>query len=321
MANLTATDWSVYPYTPSKAAPICFAILLSCLGLYQIYQSFFVYRWRKFGAMLTWATTVWIAGFVCRAISVREGQNIQIFIAQYVLVLMGPPLYAGAEYFILSRLLAYLPYHAPIHPHRVVGMFVMLSAFVEALTANGAAYSASPNASAGERRAGIACLEGALILQCCVEAFFFSLVALVDYRCRSSANNPRQLRPVFYTLYLTSLMVLLRCIVRTVDGFAAASCKSSSGYCGYISLHEWVLWVFEVSNITLFVVLLTIFYPGRYLPQNDKVFLDPIDGRTERVGPGFSKRDGRPFLMTSKISFSKGGESRWSSSGSRSGLW
>ena len=65
-----------------------------------------------------------------------------------------------------------------------------------------------------------------------------------------------------------------------------------------MSRNEWFLWTFEVANITLFVILLCIFHPGRYLPRSSKIFLDPIDGKTERMGPGFSKDDKRPLLVT-----------------------
>ena len=57
-------DWSLYPYEPSKAAPIIFAILLTLLGVTQIYQSFVKHHWKKFGFMMVWATTCWVAGFV-----------------------------------------------------------------------------------------------------------------------------------------------------------------------------------------------------------------------------------------------------------------
>jgi len=45
-------DWSLYAYNPSKAAPIAFAIVLSIIGCYQIYQSFVKYHWKKFGGLL-----------------------------------------------------------------------------------------------------------------------------------------------------------------------------------------------------------------------------------------------------------------------------
>ena len=80
-------NWSLYPYEPVKAAPIVFAVLLTLLGFYQIYQSFIKYHWKKFGFTMTWASTVWIAGFVCRSISVYNVRNVNIFITQFVLVI------------------------------------------------------------------------------------------------------------------------------------------------------------------------------------------------------------------------------------------
>jgi len=53
-----AGDWSLYTYNANEGAPIFFAVFLALLGSYQIYQSFFRYRWKKFGIVMTWATTV-----------------------------------------------------------------------------------------------------------------------------------------------------------------------------------------------------------------------------------------------------------------------
>jgi hypothetical protein len=180
---------------------------------------------------------------------------------------MGPPLYAAAEYFILGRLIAYLPYHAPIHPGRVLSTFFILSMIVETLTANGAANSAGTGRTQSQRTAGLNCLKAALIVQCFVEVLFFSLVATVEYRCRRAKCFPRNVRAVCYVLYLTSSMILVRCIVRTIEGFEDAKCSPGNPLCGYIALHEWVIYVFEIGNITLFVVVLALFHPGRFLPR------------------------------------------------------
>lgn len=298
MADDSSNDWSLYPYKPNQGAPIAFAIILTILAIGQLYLSFFKYRWRYFGSVMTWASLVWIAGFVCRSISIRNVQDIGIYISQTVLILLGPPLYSAAEYWILSRLLSYLPYHAPIHPGRVLSTFIILSTVVESLTASGAANSAGADRDASQRKTGLDLLKAALIIQCFVEAFFFSLVALLEYRCRRVKQFPRNIRTVCYILYTTSLMILVRCIVRTVEGFETASCGPDHPYCGTVTRNEWFLWTFEVANITLFVVLLLIFHPGKYLPTASEVYLDPIDGKTERVGPGFSKADKRPFWIT-----------------------
>ncbi|KAK5167179.1 uncharacterized protein LTR77_007909 [Saxophila tyrrhenica] len=300
--NSGGDDWSLFPYEPVKAAPIVFAVFLTVIGVYQIYQSFWKYHWKKFGGIMTWATTVWISGFITRAISVHQPHGINIFIAQFVLILMGPPLYAAAEYFILGRLMSYLPYHTVIHPGRVISTFVILSVIVESLTANGAANSAGEGRTPAQVETGLACLKAALIVQSVIEVFYLTLVGSVEWKCRKARCFPRNVRVVCYTLYITSTMMLVRCIVRTIEGFEAAACRANPagppGHCGEVSTHEAYLWVFEIANITLFVVILALFHPGKYLPRDSRIFLDPIDGKTERVGPGYSKADKRPMLAT-----------------------
>ncbi|KAI7550374.1 hypothetical protein KC331_g3213 [Hortaea werneckii] len=269
-------DWSLYPYNPSKAAPIIFAIVLALLGITQIYQSFFRYHWKKFGFMMVWATTCWVAGFICRAISVYETQAVNIFIAQAVFVYMGPPLYAAAEYFILGRLFAYLPYHTPIHPGRVVSTFMLLSAVVESLTANGAANMSAASSPSDDEdldkaksqmQSGLQTMQAALLLQIAVEGMYISLVILLERRCRRAQALPKQIRPVFLVLYITSSMVIVRCIVRAIEAFEMADCPWGDQQCGY-------------------------------LPRSSRIFLDPLDGKTERVGPGFAKANSRNWLAT-----------------------
>jgi hypothetical protein len=295
-------EWSLYPYHPVKALPILFTIIILSLGILHAYQSFFKYGWKKFGFMMVWATSVWVAGFICRAISVYHTQAVGIFIAQFVLIILGPPLYAAAEYFILGRLLAYLPYHSPIHPGRVLSTFFLLSGAVESLTANGAANSSGSGRTPSQVTNGLRCIKAGLLLQAVVEVGFFSLVALLEYRCRRAGCFPRNVRIVCYVLYTTSFMVLVRCIARTIEGFEAASCDPNApgydGYCGTVQRHEWFLWVFEVANITIFVAILAFLPPGRYLPRSTKVYLDPYDWSTERIGPGFSTAESRSLLAT-----------------------
>jgi len=106
-------------------------------------------------------------------------------------------------------------------------------------------------------------------------------------------------------------MMLLRCVIRTVEGFEATACDSHAadykGYCGPVQHYEWFLWVFEVANITVFVALLAVFHPGRYLPSDPKTYLDPVNGKTERIGPGYSAADKRPWLLTVMDPFNFGG--------------
>lgn len=289
---------SLYPYNPSKALPIVFAVIVFAITSSIIYQSL-RYGWKHFCAVITFASSAWITGFIVREISAYNPSpskqvNINLFITQYVMIFVGPPLYAASEYFILGRLLAYVPYHTPLHPGRVMVLFVFLSAAVECLAANGASASATAK-TASARNSAIARIKASLILQEVVEACFFSLVALVEYRCRKAKRFPRNVRTMCYVLYITSLMMIVRCVVRTIEGFESTQCE---GYCGPVQKNEWFLWVFEVANITVFLGALAVFHPRRYLPSDPKIYLDPVDGETERLGPGFKGADKRPVLVT-----------------------
>ena len=223
-------------------------------------------------------------------------QNIDIFVAQYVLLFLGPPLFAGAEYFILGRVLAYVPYHTPIHPGRVLSTFIILDTIVEVLGINGASASASAK-TVKQRNSGLSRMMASMIIQAVLEVGFFYAVNLVERRCRKAKRFPRNLRIICYLLYVTSAMMFVRVIFRIVEGFEVMDCPLDVPNCGFVDRHEWFFYVFDVANIFLFVLLLTSFPPGKYLPPNDKVYLDPRDG-TERVGPGFAQADKRPLWQT-----------------------
>ena len=294
--TLPEGDWSLYPYQPVKALPVLFAVGFLTCGTVMVYQCVTRYGMKRYTWTMSFTSVVWATGFGCRMASIYMDQDLDVFIAQYVLLFLGPPLFAGAEYFILGRVLAYVPYHTPIHPGRVLSTFIILDAIVEILAVNGATADASSKTES-DKNSGLSRMLAALILQAVLEVCFFSLVGLVEKRCRKAKLFPRNLRVVCYVLYVTSFMMLVRCIFRIIEGFEAMHCPVDVPNCGYVDQYEWFFYVFEVANIFLFVILLTIFPPGKYLPPNVKVYLDPVDG-TERMGPGFANADTRPLWQT-----------------------
>ena len=155
---------TLYPYEPNKVLPPLFGVIVLLLSIAILYQCL-RRRWYHFGSVMIWASAVWIAGFVCREISIFNQTNVGLFIAQYVMIFAGPPLFATAETFILGRLLAYLPYHTPVHPGRILWVFMWLNAAVEALAISGASAAANSNAIASARASAIARVKASLILQ------------------------------------------------------------------------------------------------------------------------------------------------------------
>ena len=290
------TYHGLFPYSPVKALPPIFAVAFLLCGIIILYQYFTKYKWRRYTIVMSFTCLVWAAGFCLRMGSIYHNKNLSLFVGQYALLFTGPPLFAGSEYFILGRLMAYLPYHTPIHPGRVLSTFIMLDTIVEALGINGAIAQGLAK-TLTEKKSGLARQLAALSLQSALEIGFFSLVAVAEIRCRNAGMFPRNVRMICYLLYVTSAMMLVRCIFRIVEAVESMDCALHEPVCGTVDRHEWFFYVFEVANILLFVILLVSFPPGRYLSSSHRVYLHPVDG-TERTGPGFSKADKRPFWVT-----------------------
>ena len=227
-----------------------------------------------------------MGGWIVRAVSSRNVENIPTYIAQTVLILAGPPIYAAAEYNILGRLMHYLPMHAPLNPSRVVYLFVYMGAAVESMTAAGATLMASSHGNKSKDSSGGVLISVALVLQGVVECLFLSMVALLHHRCVRGRMLAPNVRMLCIMLYGTSSLVLLRCIFRAVQAFSMYTGHCPQYYCGPSNKDEWYLYVFEAAPMVLYTYWLNIIHPGRYLPVEHERYLDP-DGKTERMGPGW----------------------------------
>lgn len=293
--------YSIYPYSPNKELPIIFAVIISCLGGILLIQSLWKSYWPRFAWIATFASTVWVTGFIIRAISVwtiDNQENVSLYIAQYVLILVGPALYAASESFLLGRLMAFLPYHAPIHPGRVLSTFIFFSVVVEALMGAGAGIASGATHDQSTRDTGYALVCAGLILQGVLELAFISLTAYIHRRATVSGHASARIHTLCAILYLTSSQMIVRCVVRAVGAFEEKDCAPGTYYCGYVNTQEWVEWVFEVGNITLVVAILAALPPRRFLPSNEHIFLDLYDKTTMRLGPGFSTPENRGFAMS-----------------------
>jgi RTA1 like protein len=188
----------------------------------------------------------------------------------------------------------YLPMHAPLNPNMVKYFFIYLGSIVEALTGAGAGRMAGSAPGTDRYRSGGTLIAVALVLQGVVELVFMSMVALLHYRCKKARMLSRNVNIVCITLYGTSALVLLRCLFRAVESFESYTHECIGAHCGSIVRREWYLYVFEAAPMVLYTFWLNVFHPGMSLPSEYKRYLD-IDGRTERMGPGWI--DERPVWL------------------------
>lgn len=228
-----------------------------------------------------------ISGFVMRLLGAYHTSNLGYLIASTCLILSGPPIYALINYFILSRLLYYIPYLAPIHPGRVATTFIGLDAVCEVLIGQGAWRMADTSSSDAQRRLGSRLVSTSLILQAILFAAFGLLALQFHRRAIKAGVLKPHLRVVLLVMYVSASIVLVRCLYRLVEYF--------SGWNSDIYKNETYFWIFEATIMFVNSAILNIWHPGKRLPPSNSVFL-ARDGVTERKGPGWG--DDRPWIVT-----------------------
>ncbi|KIY50954.1 hypothetical protein FISHEDRAFT_71257 [Fistulina hepatica ATCC 64428] len=289
---------SYWFYAPNKGAPIAFALFFTISGVCHAIQCTRYKSWKVAG-LLPYAAVLFTAGYITREIGAYHYTSLGIYIASTVLLLIAPPVYEGANYFLLGRILYYVPYNAPLHPGRVVSTFIGLDAVTAALTGAGAGRVANSSLSQRQINLGKHLIEAALILQICAMALYISVAAHFHHNCIKDGSINRNLRMVLRTLYTSCTLISIRTIYRTVEYFSAASINvydiTNINQISPVLRHEWFFWVFEATVMLLNSTLLNVFNPSRYLPRNNKIYL-ARDGVTEIEGPGY--KDDRPFLLT-----------------------
>ncbi|KAI4946605.1 hypothetical protein J4E91_007294 [Alternaria rosae] len=277
---------SIWYYAPNKAAPIVFIILFSISGALHAWQTIKHKSWRT-TILLPWAALLMISGFAVRLAGAYDTNNLAYLIASTVLIMSGPPVYALINYFILSRLLYYIPYLAPLHPGRVATTFIGLDGVCEILIGQGAWRMANSSSTDAERQLGSDLVTASLCLQAALFGAFGLLAAQFHRRANKAGVLRQDLRIVLYVMYVSATIVTMRCIYRLVEYIL--------GWESSIYQNEIYFWIFEAVIMFLNTALLNLWHPGKRLPPSNSVFL-ARDGVTERKGPGWG--DDRPWIIT-----------------------
>ncbi|KAJ5092861.1 hypothetical protein N7456_008722 [Penicillium angulare] len=290
-------EGSLWFYAPNKGAPIAFAILFAVSGAVHFYQTMKYKSWKVTG-LLPWSALLFTGGFITRSVAAfGQWGNLNLYIASTVLLLAGPPVYEGANYFTLGRILYYIPYHSPIHPGRVYSTFIALGVIIEVITANGAVKLASSDSTAAEQNIGKGLLKAALILQLLLMAAFVALAARFHSNCKKGGVLNDKIKRCLIVMYISCSLITIRTIYRTVEYFTAASLNTSTNLDNLspILKQEWFFWFFETAFMYTNTTMLNVFHPMQKLPRSNKIYLAQ-DGITEIEGPGYE--DPRHWVQT-----------------------
>ncbi|KAL8769858.1 MAG: hypothetical protein Q9209_004296 [Squamulea sp. 1 TL-2023] len=294
---MVCCDSSLYPFQPSKVAPIIFLVAFLASTVHHVYLNIRYKSW-SITATLPWGGLLFIAGFSLREVSAFKPNHLPIFIGSTCLLLLAPPVYAVTNYIVLGRVIYYVPYLSPIHPGRVISTFLGLDAIIGVITANGGAKIANPDATPSEIRDGKALIRASIVLQLVSFFLFVALQGLIHRRCilhglvdtkpTPEANKQsRRLRSILYLMYISSAIISCRHVFRVVEVFQGSE--------GYLATHEWPLYVFDGAFMFANMLMMNTWNPMRYLPKYNQIYLSK-DGVTERWGPGWT--DKRSFIVT-----------------------
>ncbi|KAI3319039.1 RTA1 like protein-domain-containing protein [Xylariaceae sp. AK1471] len=299
MANGQFVDGSIWFYAPNKGAAIFFTIAFIATGAVHLWQAVRYHSWRLTG-LYVFCSLLFTGGFITRVLGAFDYENIIKYIVSIVLTYAAPPLYELGNYYILGRILYFVPHCSPIHPGRVLTTFAAISSVIEALNGVGASYVANPTLPKHLQDTGHALFKTALILQLVVVGLFVTLAATFDRRCRKNGIHNDKVNQPLLTLYISSAIISVRTIYRTVEYFEIDTVNFyapnfNPNAQSPIIRYEVFFYLFEATLMLINSVWINVRHPRRWLPQSTKVYLAK-DGITEITGPGY--KEDRGFIAT-----------------------
>lgn len=239
-----------------------------------------------------------VVGFVSRTLGAFDTENIYKYMVSQIAVMAAPPLYELSNFYLLGRILYFVPYHAPVHPGRVLSTFGFLSFLVEVLNGLGAGWTSNPALGETFLNLGKNLIRASLIIQIIVITLFLALASTFWHRCHRSGLRNAKVTQTLITLYASNTLILARCLYRTVEYFHLTDFSFNAGDASTLPAafrYEAYFYVFEASLLLINTALIAVRHPRRWLPKSTKVYLAK-DYETEIMGPGYKEQ--RPFLAT-----------------------
>jgi len=239
---------------PVKGPSIAFAILFAITGIWHVVQNFKYKAW-----LIMWlipcACILLIAGCICREFNAFHPSDNNMLSAIQGLFYSGAVVISAALYMLLFFLFRKQPGLDPLNPRMYWVICNLFLCAIISLTAQGSASYFNPNATHGAAKSGHILLEVSLIMMLVLTITFLGLLLEFHRRCSSakvfeSGDGANSMNTVFWTLYITGLLMLVRDIFRTAQIF------SSTNSLAWTS--EALFWVFDAVPLLLCLFVLNV---------------------------------------------------------------
>ncbi|KAK0630365.1 hypothetical protein B0T17DRAFT_636372 [Bombardia bombarda] len=266
------------------------AVLFGISAVFHILQCSYYKSWKMMWLHPVCAV-LFTAGFILREVAshnyIYSPTNLAIFIPSVVLIGICPPILELSNY------------------HRVLSIFGILLAAVEAINALGVSLGANPSGT--NQALGGDLSLAALSIQLVVITFFFCIAGVFHVRCASAKHNDilagphgRRIKTPLFTLYGSMVLILVRCIYRLVEHVSGSTAVDLRDFASLERLtpilrYEWYFYVFEAGLMCANSLLWNVFFPGRFLPESKGVSVS-VDGGDEVVGGWAGEEDRVPLV-------------------------
>ncbi|KAK9788099.1 putative RTA1 like protein-domain-containing protein [Seiridium cardinale] len=258
-----------YSYKPSMAGAVIFILLFTISAVYHIWLLVKQRTWYFVPFVI--GCLFEAVGYIGRALSSTESPDFtkNPYIIQSVLLLLGPTLYAASIYMILGRLVVLLEAdnYSLIRPKWLTKFFVLgdvLSFFAQ----GGGGGMLTTAKSQDDVRRGENIILGGLGIQIIFFGFFITVTAVFHRRIRNepTPKSSRIVAPwksLLYTLYGTSMLIMIRSIYRVAE--------YAEGQSGELQSKEFWLYIFDALPMVFVALAFNWMHPSKVVSRETSV--------------------------------------------------
>lgn len=259
-------------YIPSDTLTVIFTGLVAFVGVCQVVLTF-KYK-AKWMMVMTLGCFTFAAGLAARYPFARDPHDSNIFLVEYLLVVLSPCAFIAGTYVVLGRIARYLrcDEYLLIRPTRVTIVFVTADILTFVIQALGGALVVSQPGDIDKVKLGGKLFKIGFILQVLCFSFFCLLVVVFAIRVHSrepriwTADSDAQKpwhsdwRALLGALIVACVTVMIRSVYRMVE--------SLEGEDGKLAITEWIFYAFDVLPLCICIMTFVPFWPPRFIPSD-----------------------------------------------------
>ncbi|KAH7155924.1 RTA1 like protein-domain-containing protein [Dactylonectria macrodidyma] len=257
----TYNGYPLWRYIPSLPAAIIFVVVFAILTAAHSWKLFRHRMWFCFPFVV--GGLFEIIGYIGRVAAYNSTGTLIPYILQSIFLLIAPILFAASLYMTLSRIILAVggASCSMIAPRWLTRIFVFGDAFSFLIQSSGAGLRvrAGSGSSTSNPNLGSNIIVGGLIFQIAIFAIFVITAVRfqLKFRRHEASKNAMDIpwQACLNMLYVTSAFIMIRNIFRVAE--------YAMGSDGYLLGHEWGVYVFDASLMTLTMVWFFLRYPSQ----------------------------------------------------------